>query len=1011
MLPQHHLLGLVPNRVNMAVHRLHESIWSESIPLKVEATEAGPTQMTLTEAKRLRRHPVRPDTSWGKLFDQRWCRVVLPSCSGPCFLNWRDQGEATVYLNGKPYFGMDVAHRYCRVPAGAKELWIEANCIQSAIWHPEAHGLTKTGSLFEGAFLCRRNEEAWQAYHDLKCLFDLAMDLRTRENPQLPTHLNAFGQQPPVDKASPFYRQLLRSMDRAVDAHDRAGISAMRKELTAAYRAFRHDGAFMKCILTGHAHIDLVWIWPERMSELKAVHSFATANRLMDEYPEFKFAYSQPASYEAVQKRSPGLYRDVLKRIRSGRWQATGAMYVESDTLLACGEALGRSFTLGQKGFKEINGRPSRLNWLPDVFGYSACLPQLMKLTGVDYFFTTKMTWNAVVRFPHSSFVWKGNDGSEVVAHVMQDGGYVTQMRLQDIQAPMLGHQQADVHHEYLLPTGFGDGGGGPTDEMCERARRLGSLPGMPEISWGQPEAFFERLDKIRDQLPTHQGECYLEFHRGTFTTHGNLKATFRELERAMQLAEAAAAATGKRWDMEHAWKRLVFAQFHDYIPGSSVWDVYQEGLPELQKQAKEQTALAQAALSSPNGKWCIFNPHASPVRCRVRHPQKKKDVLVDLQPFSGSEIEKVVVKHLPEPVKIAGRKVSNGLVEFEVNADGWIKTLKLEGQAVPLRGPLGQLAIYPDRPANFDSWDIDRQALSLASICRDRAEMRAWKQGDLYQGLQVTRKIGKNSVATLTFALEAGSPLVHVTVDVDWQEPEHLLKLHFPTAFCATNARFGAPFGSVLRPQVTADLASEAKWEVPFSRYLAVFDEGEMEGFFVATEAKYGATVREGDIGLSLVRSPRVTGFESHAGAWPKHLSRLKDKPCCADLGRHVIRLAVGRYANDLPRERQPAAVADTLFTSPLVYQGRPVAPVLESISGSPTLVPAWIVPADGKSWLLRLHEVAGRRGTVKLRVAKGWKLEKTGFEGTPSLAAVSSRGLDYTPYQIVTIRFSRQK
>jgi alpha-mannosidase len=1009
MLPQHHLLALVPNRVNAAINRLQGGIWTDFRPLKVEATAAGPAQLSWKAAMKLPRRPVKDETFWGRLFDQRWCRIVLPNWTAPAYLNWKDQGEATLYLDGKPYYGFDVAHRFCRLPAGRKEAWIESNCVQSAIWHPEVEGMDRSGSYFSGAALCRRDEEAWHGYHDLKCLFDTALDLRTRDNPALTTQLNAWGVQPSTHKASPVYRQLLRALDEAVDAYDSQGIPAMRKKLAAAYRYFRKDKSWVTCVLTGHAHVDLVWLWPERIGELKAVHSFATMNRLMEDYPEFRFAYSQPASYEAVKKRSPELYREVVRRIRSGKWQATGAMYVESDTLLACGEALGRSFTLGQKAFRAINERAAKLNWLPDVFGYSACLPQLMKLTGVDYFFTTKMTWNVITRFPHSSFIWKGNDGSEVLAHVTQESGYVTHMRVQDVKAPMYGHQQADVHPEYLLPTGYGDGGGGPTDEMCEAARRLDALPGMPAIAWDQPEQFFERLDKIRDRLPTHQGECYLEFHRGTLTSHGELKAIFRRLERALQVAEAAAAATGKRWDMEHAWKRLVFAQFHDYIPGSSVWDVYQEGWPELRQLADEQLAKSQGALGKTGTRWCVFNPHALPVQRRVRDPKTKKDVLVALPPFSGSELESVTVREGFAPVAVsAGRKVSNGLVEFEVNGDGWIKALVWEGQTVPLRDPLGQLGVYPDRPSNFEVWEIDRHTLSLAEIGKEAAAIKPWKDGDLCRGIEVTRKLGKESRARVIYALEAGSPLVHITVELDWKEPEYLLKMHFPTAFAATNARFGAPFGSVLRPQVILDQASEAKWEVPLSRYLAVFDEGESEGLFLVTESKYGATVRDGTIGLSLVRSPRVPGFESHARAWPSHLTRLKVSSPYADIGKHVIRLALGRYANDLPRERQPAAVAETLFTEPVVYSGAALAPVLEAIEGGETLVPAWIMPLEGKAWLLRLHEAGGRRGSVRVRLAKGWKAELSDFEGGGDLKAVTSRGIAYTPYQIVTVRVS---
>lgn len=1010
MLPDHHLLSLVPNRVNAAIDRLREDIWKNFLPLKVEATQAGPRQYSWREARKLPRHAIRAEAFWGKLFDQRWCRIIVPASATPRFLNWKDQGEATLYIDGKPYFGFDVAHRFCRLPAKAKEVWIEANCIQSCADHPDSTGLKEDGSHFSGAFLCSRNEEAWQAYHDLKCLFDAAIDLRTRDNPQLTTQLTSAGLQPHLDKASPVYRQLLRQLDRAVDVYDCSGIAGLRKYLAKVYAAFRTDKTFMSCILTGHAHIDLVWLWPERLSELKAVHTFSTVNRLMEDYPEFRFAYSQPASYEAVNRRSPELYREVLGRIRSGNWQATGAMYVESDTQLACGEALARSFMLGQKGFREINGRPSRLNWLPDVFGYSACLPQLMQLTGVDYFFTTKMTWNAINRFPYSSFIWRGNDGSEVLAHVTQDSGYNTQVTVPEVKAPMLGHQQADIHHEFLLPTGYGDGGGGPTEEVCEAARRLGSLPGMPAVKWDHPEKFFDRLDKIRDKLPSHQGECYLEYHRGTYTTHGNLKATFRGLERALQISEAVAAATGSRWEMEHSWKRLVFAQFHDYIPGSSIPDVYAEGLPELQKLAETQTALAQDALQKKKGDWCVFNPHALPVQCCVRHPKTKKNVLVSLPPLSGVNLDQVMVKKSPAAVTVKGHKVSNGLAEFTLNADGCIQKLTLEGQAVPLREPLGQMVLYPDRAANYEAWDIDRQTLSLGEKRHGKVTFKPWQDGDFNRGIQVSRKIGKNSSATVTYALEAGSPLVQITMKIDWNEPEYLLKLHFPTAYAATHARFGAPFGSVLRPQVGMDLASEAKWEVPFSRYLAVFDEGEAEGLFIATEAKYGASVRDGNVGVSLLRSPRITGLEKHGKAWPQHLSRLKIKSPYADIGSHTIKLVLGRYANDLPRTRQPAAVADTLFTKPFLYQGRALPPVLEGMEGGKTLVPAWVMPMKDKSWLVRLHEVGGRRGTVRLRLAPGWKAEKTGLEGK-SEAKITARGTDYTPYQIITVRISRSR
>jgi alpha-mannosidase len=209
-----------------------------------------------------------------------------------------------------------------------------------------------------------------------------------------------------------------------------------------------------------------------------------------------------------------------------------------------------------------------------------------------------------------------------------------------------------------------------------------------------------------------------------------------------------------------------------------------------------------------------------------------------------------------------------------------------------------------------------------------------------------------------------------------------------------------------VLRPQVSTDLASEAKWEVPFSRYLAVFDEGEVDGIFLVSESKYGATVREGDIGLSLVRSPRVTGMDSHGAAWPRQLSRHKIPSTYSDIGRHRIRVALGRYSTTLPRHRQPASIAETLFTPPMNYHGRPITSLLEAIEGDETLVPAWVMPLEGGAWLLRLHEVAGRRGTVRLRAPRGWEIKLASLEGAP--AGKPLHDVDFTPYQIVTVRFA---
>ncbi|MDX2081776.1 MAG: glycoside hydrolase family 38 C-terminal domain-containing protein [Terrimicrobiaceae bacterium] len=1004
MLPHHPLSQLTPGRITGALRRLSALVWTNFESVRVEATAARPDFLALAEAKTLPRQAVEPGTHWGKLFDQRWCRIEIPDGEGPWWLHWCDQAEATLYVDGQPTFGFNIAHRFCRLPAGVNEVWTQSCCVQSAIWHPDAKGLDARGSLFESARVARRNDAAWHAYFDLKCLADAATDLRRRFDDSVPETPTRFGLQPALVSCPPVVRRIYQLLDEAIDAWETNGLHALTERLAAAYRELACSQEFARCVLTGHAHVDLVWLWPERVGEIKAVNVFSTVTHLLDEYPELRFAYSQPASYEAVRRREPALFQRVLEKIGSGSWEAGGAMYVESDTLLPCGEALARSFVIGQNEFSHFarQGR-SRVVWLPDVFGYSACLPQILRQTGVDFFFTTKMTWNAINRFPHSSFIWRGNDGSEVLAHVTQDSGYNATVEVAEIKKPMFANMQAALHPEFLLPTGYGDGGGGPTPEMLERARRFRCLPGLPEIVWDQPQAFFERLDGVRDRLPVHQGECYLEYHRGTFTTHSALKLGFRTLERALQIAEAVAAATGVSDSFEHAWKRLIFAQFHDYIPGSSVWDVYAEGLPELAELAQGLQTSAQKALAS-EGVPSVFNPHPLSVRRWIE--TKGDPVFVEIPPLTGGAIDELPANDVPQSVTVNDRVVTNGLATFELDDAGGLARLEWEGVTVPLRGSFGRLMTFPDRPANFEAWDIDRAALTLGKLEDQPATIEPFRDGDHRAGFRVSRAIGSASHAVVTFALEAGSPLLHVSVDLDWNEPETLLKLILPTQFSAAHARFGAPFGSVLRSQVPDGLVAEARWEVPFSRYLSVFDDGERNGLFVVTEAKYGATVRDGVVGVSLVRSPHVTGRDpGHTAAWPATLTRYTDAPKFSDLGAHRIRLAVGRYDLALPVERQPAAVAETLFTEPLPYAGTPVQAPMPRLTGAFSLIPCWVQPTGDGEFIIRLHEVSGQRGRLQIEPARGTVCNIVRLDGQPCCAKNVTE-LDFQPYQIIGVR-----
>lgn len=1002
---------LVPNRVESALRRVRERVWLDAEAVPVTAASPTAEHRPLAKVMRERRRPVRLGEAWGRLYDQRWFHLVLPRRTGaraPRYLEWRDRGEATLWIQGAPYYGFDVAHRRVALPESTTEAWIEGYCCQSAIWHPDATGLSAQGSIFEGAWLVRRDDESWAAWLDLQSLFDLMLQLRAQQNPPLPRELARVGYQPALEQATPVYRRLLRLLSDALDAFELSGVPALRTALADAMHELRDRSPRIRAALTGHAHIDLVWLWPERMGEAKAVHTFATVNRLMTLYPEFRFAYSQPASYRAVARRAPKLSDAVTRRIRSGQWQATGALDVESDTQLPCGEALARSFLLGQAEFRRLRGSRARLLWLPDVFGYSGCLPQLMRLAGVDCFFTTKLTWSAINRFPYSSFVWRGTDGSEVVAHVTQNAGYNNRLDLAELDANARGHVQADVQPEFLHPTGYGDGGGGPTEEMCERARRLSALAGTPELAWVQPEAFFARLIQRRRLLPVHQGECYLEYHRGTYTTHCRLKAAFRGLERALQLREAAAVASGMVPDLTTVWRRMVFAQFHDYIPGSSVAEVYAEGIPELQRLAQEQASATKLALGRGRGAWHAFNPLPQPWRGWVRQPGATSSRWVELPPLAGRPMASAATQ--PPPALLKGRTLRNGRVQAVIGADGWLHRFAVDGRDLAFTAPAARAVLYVDRPANYDAWDIDRHSLALGQPVRGRPRFVVESTGPDRAVLAVTRSLGRASRLTLRFILEAGAEVLRIEADVDWHETETLLKLHFPTAYRGLNARFGAPFGSVLRGQQPGSSQVEAQWEVPGSRWAAVADDGERTGLALVTESTYGFAARDGDLSVSLLRGARITGCDDHRYGAPPGLSRHRPESPFSDQGMQQIRLAVGAY-DGAATLTHPAALAETLFTAPVMYQGSSCESGLVALVGAPSLIPAWAMPLGEGRWVLRLHEVAGRAGNAQLQLAPGWLAERCSLDGMTPHQRLRDGTVACRPYEIVSVRLRRSR
>lgn len=999
MLPDTHFHQFILPRLVQGRARLASMIWRESSEsLPVARTQPTSNHRALAAVEDHEFLPVTKDSlHWGELFDQCWWKVQLPGEAAGRYLMWRDEGEATVYAHGVPVYGIDPGHLYAPLPGDADELIIESLCARTGVWvDGGVQGLEASkGSHFQGAFLADRNEDAWHAWHDLDVLMSV-MELLEK-----PEYLNQHGMwgrggyRPELTEADPLLRRLIHRTNAALDALDSDGVAACRSVLSAIYQDFPAAPDAMKAVLTGHAHIDLVWLWPERAGEFKAVHSFANALNMMERYPEVTFGYSQPASYEAVDRRSPALMERVGARIEEGRWEPTGAIYVESDVQLPCGEALVRAFALGQQGFRALQGRDSQCVWIPDVFGYSACMPTIMAGFDVPYFYTTKMHWSGATRFPYSSFRWVGMDGSEAVSHISWHH-YNQRVNPSELKNAAIRHRQSHVHDEALFPCGYGDGGGGLNESMCERARRLSNLSSMPRAQWGTIEGYFDRLDAQRDSLPRWRGEMYLEYHRGVQTTNGPLKAAFRAAERSLQIHEAVRCATGGGPVDQQPWKRVCFAQFHDYIPGSSIKDVYDEHIPELEGIARSVLDQAQAELdaTAQDGDACIFNPL----------PMPRQEVIdgrvVELPPLAGVAVAGLTPIDAA-PVRATTQALSNGRVEARFTPEGELAALTVDGHAVSLRGPGAQVLTFDDVPAIYDAWDIDRYSLSLGK--RHHGPVEAMAEIDGVTGrVAFHRKLPGIGQITLDYTLQPGSAVLGIDIDLELAKPQCLVKLAFPTAYAGREARFGGPFSSVRRPQWTGPLANDAMFEVPGSRWACIADDDERDGLMLITEAKYGFGAVDGLLHLSLARSAKYTPANAHGNT--TELEAAEDATF-TDLGRHRIRVAVGRFSADVPRAEQPAALADLLFTPCLRYMGQPVSAGMLDLDAPASLIPAWAVPGEAGVWTLRLHETLGSRGPLGVQLADGLTAQEVDLKGQPT----SKPSGNVSPYQLRSLQIDR--
>lgn len=987
-----HLPQLVPNRITKLRQQLSGMLWQNHEDVAVYGGPVNPEFLPLAEGMNQPMRPVSPGEVFGEpngAWQQRWFRLDIPAekAASARYLHWDCNGETTAYLNGKPYAGLDVAHTFIPLPPGESTLWLDCGTYQTCVWHP-GRAIDAFGLRFDSSKTAVRNEIAWEVYWDLEVLAQWMEHLLRQDN--LADAIKQWGPYPEVGPANPVLRQLLRRLDAAHEAWEAKGLQELGSHLKEIFAAFPAENWQMSATLAGHSHLDLVWLWPEAVGERKTVHTMATALRLLEQYPEYRFLWTSPVSYDVLGRHEPALLDDVRGAIAGGRWEATGGGWVEMDTMLAGGEALARGLVIGQRKFTQVRGEPSRILWLPDCFGFSANLPQIMRLAGLPYFATNKMQWNAVTVFPYDSFKWRAQDGTEALAHFFSAG---------DSPGALAwcarNYRQSDVNKELMSYVGVGDGGGGTTVATLEQMRRLDNLALTPRAAWGGAESFFERLDSKRTDLPTYEGELYLEFHRGIFTSQAAFKLAHRRFESALQTWEAVRVVSGGPAVPEEQWQRLAFSQFHDVLPGSSIALAYEQLGSELAARTADCLAAARRELSeaadidASRSGFTIFNPLAYARTVTVDLPGLEEPVSVRLNGLETTVIAAPELIAQSEPRWSVDRHVlDNGIIRVEFDNGGRISGVSDAGGAWPLAAPC-EFTLHPDFPPNFDAWDIDHCAVQRIIGKCDPMVLSVVEKGPVRSTLRGDAKIGERSKLRVDYVLEAGSGCIRIEVAVDWREQGRLLKFFAQCSARGPLAYFGGPYATVARPQSPSFPREEAAWEVPATRWAAASNTAGTDGLLVLFEHTRGVGCRDGQIGVSLLRAPQDPAHEFASQCVAQGRPTLSP-----DNGRHAIALALSRFTG---LESAPAALADSLFVAPVVLPGvaRKLTHAPFDVTGHASVTPAWVLPASDTGYIIRLHETAGCAGAIQVKFASPPKaVEPVDFLEHP-LAEVHSRAL----------------
>ena len=933
----------------------------------------------------------------------------------------RSDPQLLVRIDGQIAQGGDGNHREFRIAAKAVggqvyDLLIEAGTIEDR---------RQLGFAVE---LVTHDRLAEEAYYDLKVPLDVARLLK------------------PDDARRP---RLLRHIDEALDLIDfRPGDAARFSASLVAARA-RADqlyaeadaDAMPEIVATGHTHIDVAWLWRVRETRQKMARSMANTLALMDEYDDYRFMYNQGVLLDYLEQDYPELFERLSNRVEAGRFEIEGALWLEPDVVIASGESLIRHITKGVRYHQQKFGVTPRIVWLPDTFGYTAALPQLMALSGLDMFITHKMSWNDTNRMPHEIFFWQGLDGTRVPAYFLTtqryeyDGintTYCPDLVPSHVMGTWKRFSQQGLHDELFLVYGHGDGGGGPTRGMLENVRRMErGIPGCPKIRHDAMGPYFSRLaERMRrepDAFPNWVGELYLEYHRGTLTSVARNKRHNRLAEQALHELELLAVLAGQQGvpyphaELERLWEIVLLNQFHDILPGTSIGFVYEDsdrdyaGFFAAAQTLREKLGarLAQAGhhgvlnatslvrhdlLQLPAGTRAA-EIGGKPVAAQpIRLADGGSASVVPVTGIAGLGVVPIGIDVGPatlpaKSLSVAATRLENAALRAEFNERGQLVSLfdKVRQREAIMAGRAGNAFLaHQDIPIDFDAWDIDDYYEDKSWPVDELVSAEVVETGPWRAAIRFEWRYERSTIVQIV-SLAADASQLEFDTHVDWHEQQTLLKVGFPLDIRTDTSRAEMQFGHLTRPTHANTSWDRARFETSMHRWVDLSEAG--FGVAALNDCKYGYDARGSTLRLTLIKSPVFP--------WPQ-----------ADQGSHRFRYALLVHGGDLQAVHN-AAVA---FNTPLrlLAGGADTAPdvaAVAALDSDQVTIETVKARQEGTGTVLRLWENQGRAGSVTLRLPRAARISETDlYEAETALLAEQADEvtLSFRPFQIRTVCIS---